>query len=91
MFVCRDSYAERGLRGPAAGSPPGLRGLQCIQIMRELVEGLRLTGIEKVTLIRDRKTGTIHSPLASPYVKRRSDLERAFGRSFERIRVCPFQ
>ncbi|KAF8249700.1 hypothetical protein K440DRAFT_543134 [Wilcoxina mikolae CBS 423.85] len=57
MFAFRDSYAERGLRGPAAGSPPGLRGLQCIQIMRELVEGLRLTGIEKVTLIRDRKTG----------------------------------
>jgi hypothetical protein len=27
--------------------------------MKELVEELRLTGVEKVTLIRDRKTGTV--------------------------------
>lgn len=28
-----------------------------IQIMKELVDGLGLTGVEKVTLIKDRKTG----------------------------------
>jgi len=42
---------------PWRGCLPGLRDLGYIQIMRELVEGFRLTGIEKVTLIRDRKTG----------------------------------
>lgn len=31
--------------------------LRCIQILSELVDGFRLKGVEKVTLIRDRKTG----------------------------------
>lgn len=35
-----------------------------LQIMSELVEGLRLSGVEKVTLIRDRKTGITY-PLHS--------------------------
>lgn len=29
-----------------------------VQIMNELVQGLGLKGVEKVTLIRERKTGT---------------------------------
>ena len=54
-----------------------------LQIMNELVEGLRLSGVEKVTLIRDRKTGitisstcppSISSSLCVRIVCRRADL-----------------
>lgn len=70
-----------------------------LQIMNELVEGLRLSGVEKVTLIRDRKTGiTISSTCPPPSHHLCVCVSFAGGlicsvrisRGLERIRLCAF-
>lgn len=65
--------------------PPGLRHLGSIQIRRALVDILRVAGIEKVTLIRDRKTGMTSAVGCCCFA-----LNLTFPyRYFEEIRIRP--